>query len=99
MSHSEFKNDKLELHLIVWGRVQGVGFRMAARHYALKYNIVGNVRNLEDGNVEIFAQGSRKELEKFIQDIKDHFNHGYIARMDINYSKPNHSFDQFMILS
>lgn len=99
MSDSEFKNIKLELHIIVWGRVQGVGFRMAARHYALKYNLVGSVRNLEDGNVEIFAQGSRQELENFIQDIKDHFNHGYIARLDTKYSKPSHAFHQFVILT
>lgn len=99
MSDSGFKNIKLELHMIVWGRVQGVGFRVTARHYALKYNLVGSVRNLEDGNVEIFAQGSRQDLENFIQDIKDHFSHGYIARVDTQYSKPTHAFHQFMILS
>lgn len=80
------------------GTSQGVGFRMTTKHYALQLGLKGTVRNLEDGNVEIIAQGSRQKLEQFLQLIKDHFNSGYIARLDTTYLKPSQSFDQFKIL-
>ena len=43
-------------HMIVEGRVQGVGFRSFCMQQALTYNLTGSVRNMENGMVEIFAQ-------------------------------------------
>lgn len=54
------------LHIIVSGRVQGVGFRWVCMKYATLYHLTGNVRNLEDGNVEIHIQGEEKDLLTFI---------------------------------
>ena len=48
----------LRVRLIVLGRVQGVGFRYAAREAASECGVSGWVRNLPDGSVEIVAQGS-----------------------------------------
>ncbi len=43
-------------HVIVRGRVQGVGFRAFVEHEALKRGIEGWVRNCRDGSVEaVFA--------------------------------------------
>lgn len=92
------RQDLLELHAIVWGRVQGIGFRVTARHYALQLDLKGTVGNLDDGNVEIFAQGTREKLEEFIKRLKQHFGPGYIARMDINFEKPSSSYDQFRVV-
>jgi acylphosphatase len=46
-----------ELHVIVRGRVQGVGFRDATQNRAIALNLVGLVRNLNDGSVEAYARG------------------------------------------
>ena len=46
------------IRLIVTGRVQGVGFRYAAREAASECGVAGWVRNLPDGTVEIVAEGS-----------------------------------------
>jgi acylphosphatase len=46
------------VRLLVSGRVQGVGFRYAAREAASECGAAGWVRNLPDGTVEIVAQGS-----------------------------------------
>ena len=46
------------VRLVVHGRVQGVGFRYTAREAAIECGVVGWVRNLPDGSVEIVAQGS-----------------------------------------
>ena len=44
------------IHLQVFGRVQGVGFRYFTQRIAMNYNIVGTVQNVDD-YVEIYAQG------------------------------------------
>ena len=44
--------------IFVRGRVQGVGFRWWARARALELGLVGFARNMDDGRVEICAQGS-----------------------------------------
>ena len=53
------------------GRVQGVGFRYTARTVALGFEVTGTVRNLDDGRVELVAEGAREELEGFLQAIRD----------------------------
>jgi acylphosphatase len=88
----------LELQIVVWGRVQGVGFRVTARRYALQLKLDGSVQNLEDGNVEIFVQGPRDKLEEFVRLLKAHYSSGYIARMDMHFEKPMQSFESFQII-
>ena len=54
-------------HLIVTGIVQGVGFRHNTRRKARLNNLTGYARNLPNGSVEIEAQGTPQDLERFIQ--------------------------------
>ena len=50
------------LRMVVSGRVQGVFFRAAASAQAGALGIVGYARNLDDGTVEIVAEGNREAL-------------------------------------
>jgi acylphosphatase len=52
-------------HALVSGSVQGVGFRYSASREALRLGIVGWVRNLSDGDVEVWAEGSSAALADF----------------------------------
>lgn len=52
----------------VYGRVQGVGFRYFTERLALKYQIKGTVKNVED-YVEVHAQGDDASLESFTQAV------------------------------
>lgn len=54
------------LRLEVTGMVQGVGFRWFTREAARKLGLAGWVRNNMDGSVEILAEGSDAQLERFI---------------------------------
>lgn len=53
-------------HVLVIGKVQGVGFRACVRRIASDMNIRGTVMNLPDGKVQIYATGEPMILEKFI---------------------------------
>lgn len=50
-------------HFLIYGNVQGVGFRAATEQQAKKLQLSGWVRNLPDGRVEILAQGEEKALQ------------------------------------
>lgn len=47
----------MRLTACVKGRVQGVGFRWWTRARALELGLVGSATNLEDGRVEVVAEG------------------------------------------
>lgn len=49
----------MQIHIRVFGRVQGVGFRAWTVRQALDLNLKGFVRNRRDGSVEILAEGEQ----------------------------------------
>ena len=49
--------DEVRLTALVKGRVQGVGFRWWTRARALELGLSGHASNLEDGRVEVVAEG------------------------------------------
>ena len=55
------------IHLFIKGRVQGVFFRAWTREQAVKLGLIGWVKNLDDGRVEIMAEGQQLKLEEFIK--------------------------------
>lgn len=50
------------LHVVIRGRVQGVGFRDAASREARRLGLSGWVRNRLDGAVEVTAEGYEAAL-------------------------------------
>ncbi len=62
--------NRANLHTVVSGVVQGVGFRFFAQAIAYRYNLVGYVRNLPDGRVEVEVEGEIGLLNDFLEDMK-----------------------------
>ena len=54
-------------HYTISGRVQGVAFRHYTVREAEKWGIAGTVRNLWNGDVEVYAQGNDDSMAKFEQ--------------------------------
>ncbi|WP_324726551.1 MULTISPECIES: acylphosphatase [unclassified Helicobacter] len=57
---------KQTMHILVYGVVQGVGYRKFVKNKAEDLGIKGSVENLEDFSVEIYANGEFEILESFI---------------------------------
>lgn len=58
------------LRLELYGRVQGVGFRMFTVRTARELGIRGWVKNRPDGSVDIHAEGSPGALERFRERVR-----------------------------
>ena len=54
---------------IIDGEVQGVGFRYFALRAAARHQVLGTVRNLPNGQVEVIAEGSPASLDEFKKDL------------------------------
>jgi acylphosphatase len=57
---------KVTKHLIVSGRVQGVGFREYLRREAERLHVKGWVRNRHDGTVEAMLHGSPENVAEIV---------------------------------
>ena len=57
--------------IIYEGRLQGVGFRYTAKNLARGYDLLGTVRNLPDGTVEMIVAGERAEVVEFLRDFRE----------------------------
>ena len=57
-------------HIIVRGRVQGIGFRWFTLETAESLGLTGWVKNRDDGSVEAEAQGTETALERFVERLK-----------------------------
>ena len=55
-----------EIHLLIEGRVQHVGFRRFVLRQAERLSLSGWVRNNTDGSVETFARGEQANIVSFI---------------------------------
>ena len=61
----------MRVHLVVRGRVQGVGFRWFVREEAQRLGLAGWVRNLADGGVEVAAEGDDASIEALRRIVRE----------------------------
>lgn len=57
--------------VIFTGRVQGVGFRYTTKEIATGFDVVGTVKNLPDGTVELEIMGEEEELSEYLAEITE----------------------------
>ncbi len=88
---------KVGVHLIVEGRVQGVGFRYFCQRAGNNNNLNGYVRNLSDGNVEIEAEGDSQNINQFINSIQNDHPYAKVFNIIKNGVPYTGSLDGFII--
>ena len=86
-----------EIHVIVRGRVQGVGFRAKVKKIADLLGLYGQVVNLSDGSVEMYVQGSSTKLDTFLLQVNQHF-HAHIENIDLEKHVPTIFYAEFQII-
>lgn len=84
-----------QVHLLISGFVQGVGFREHVRRDARKFGVMGWAKNLPDGRVEIVAQGDTETLEKFIKICKRGPFLSEVKDLSIEWQEPQEKFESF----
>ncbi|NJP10778.1 MAG: acylphosphatase [Leptolyngbyaceae cyanobacterium RU_5_1] len=57
----------IRAHVLISGRVQGVGYRFSTQDVASVYGLAGWVRNLPDGSVEAVFEGDRASIEAIVR--------------------------------
>lgn len=85
------------LKAIVHGRVQMVMYRDFATRKARGLSLVGEVKNLPDGTVEVIAEGSREKLEAYILKLRKGSLLSEVERVEHSYSSPTGSYSSFSI--
>jgi len=84
------------VHVVFSGRVQGVGFRFTAESEAASLGVVGWVRNLRGGDVEVVAEETEEILKDFVSRLESEFS-GYIRDKEISWESPTGEFKDFSI--
>ena len=64
------QNELARVHVWVKGRVQAVGFRAFVHQNAVQIGVTGWVRNVGYDTVEAVAEGTREQLDSFLQMVK-----------------------------
>lgn len=85
-------------HLIISGRVQGIGFRASTALKARMLGVTGWVKNTFDGKVEVVVEGKEGRVEKFIKWCKKGPSpFASVENAEVTQEKYKQEFDEFMI--
>jgi acylphosphatase len=89
--------DKVRAHVLLSGRVQGVAYRYFAEKYAVGLGVMGWVRNLGDGRVEVLAEGDRSRVEAFLARLREGPRQARIDDFDLRWEDYAGEFRDFKI--
>jgi undecaprenyl diphosphate synthase len=90
--------NKNELEIEVFGRVQGVGFRLTVESYAKKEGFTGFIVNRDMGSVIILAQGTKKKLNSFLSWLQTNPGFSRIDSLQYNWRTNIKNYDDFKII-
>lgn len=83
---------------LIFGKVQGVGFRFFTWQQAQKIGLVGTVRNRDDGSVEVIAQGTEEQLIALKNWLQQGSKFARVEKvLELDYS--SHQFETFSVIS
>ena len=89
---------KVEAHVLISGKVQGVWFRANTKEKARQLNIKGWVRNLPDGRVEAVFQGEKEMVEEMIKWCYKGPPLAEVEDVEVEWKEPEEEFEDFSIL-
>lgn len=88
---------KGRVHLIIYGRVQGVCYRASTCDTAMKLGLTGWVRNMPDGNVEALFEGPTDKLREIVAWCQDGPPGARVTKIDEKWYDYSGEFTDFKI--
>lgn len=89
---------KVRAHLLISGLVQGVNFRWFVKTEARLLGLVGLVRNIEKGQVEIICEGAEDKVQKLISKVKQGMNFSQVHEVKVADEQPRGEYKDFDIV-
>lgn len=83
---------------VVYGLVQGVNYRYFVQRNAESLEIFGYVRNLDDGSVEVVAEGEREKLTQLIAKLREGPRSARVAGVEVEWGEYSGKYRGFEIL-
>lgn len=93
---AEFFMEK-QLRLEIYGKVQGVSFRVNTKRKADKLNLTGWVQNNKNGTVSALAQGEKEKLEKLLEWSRVGPPLARVEKVKADWEKLEQEFDDFTV--
>ncbi|GAA4703698.1 acylphosphatase [Streptomyces youssoufiensis] len=91
-------NENARLTVWVRGRVQGVGFRWFTRANALRIGtLVGFASNLNDGRVQVVAEGPKAGCEELLEWLRTGDTPGRVDGVTEIWDTPRGGYESFEI--
>ena len=87
----------MKKHLVILGKVQGVGFRYWMQNLAIENNISGWIKNKMSGDVEALIVGQEKEIRELIKLCEMGPGSAIVDRVQINNYDKDYSKEGFDI--
>ena len=88
----------MAIKLTITGHVQGVWFRASTRDEALRLGLVGTVRNVGNGGVEIVASGDEAQLERLIHWAHKGPHNAHVTGVNVESLSDESPYDSFRVI-
>jgi len=89
--------EKGRIHLVVHGKVQGVGFRSYVLHTAKELGLFGWVRNVGYSQVETIAEGNPEVLKRFVEAVRSGPRRSQVDDLSVIWEDPLGDYTHFDI--
>lgn len=87
----------IRVRILVGGHVQGVGFRAFAARTATRLDLLGGVRNLADGRVELDVEGRRTVIDILLRELKTGPPAARVTKIETEWSAATGRYSDFSI--
>ncbi|MEE2694805.1 MAG: acylphosphatase [Pseudomonadota bacterium] len=91
------KNKSFNIFFKIFGRVQGVGYRVWTKRVAMKYSLNGWVKNCNDKTVECEVNGGKEEINNFVRECHKGPMLSSVKKI-LREERPNKQYKSFIIL-
>jgi acylphosphatase len=88
-----------EIRCVISGKVQGVGYRDFVERYAHEHDLVGWIKNRQDGTVEAVIQGMPEELRLCTEALNEGSILAKVESIAIDWRTPEKLYDEFKVIS